>query len=80
MRVIIGLIACLTLIAPPVPVAARSVRVYVCGAPSVRFSIPVKAPPEGGHDGCKKGCHAANERKKRVAAPTDEVGEDENCC
>jgi hypothetical protein len=81
MRAVITLIAGLALMTPPVPVSARSVMVDVCGAPGVRISIPIKAPlPDKGHDCCKKGCHAANERKKRVAGEGDDVGDDDGCC
>jgi hypothetical protein len=66
------------LIAPPVPAAGKSIMVGVCGGGNVRISIPAKAPLPGdgdGHNCYKKGCHAANERKKK-ADGTD----DDGCC
>jgi len=81
MRAAITIIASLALISPTVPVSARSIMVDVCGEPSVRITIPVKTPlPAKGHNCCKKGCHAANERKKRIFGQTDAVGDGEDCC
>ena len=81
MRAVMTLVASFALIAPPVPVAAGSIMVDVCGEPGVRIAIPIKAPlPARGHDCCKKGCHAANERKKRGAGETDTPGDGDDCC
>jgi len=81
MRAAITLIAGLALITPPLPVSARSIMVDVCGEQSVRITIPVKTPlPDKGHNCCKKGCHAANERKKRSFGETNAVGDGEDCC
>ncbi|MFN3619108.1 hypothetical protein [Sphingorhabdus sp.] len=75
------LLAGLALIAPPVPVFAGSIMVDVCGEPGVRVPLPVKIPVPGkSHDCCKKGCHAANERKKRVTGETDDFGDCDDCC
>ncbi|MES2781996.1 MAG: hypothetical protein V4657_04315 [Pseudomonadota bacterium] len=75
------LVAGLALIAPPAPVAAASIMAEVCGEPGVRMAIPVKAPlPGKSHDCCKKGCHAANERKKRGIGETDGLGDGDDCC
>jgi len=74
----IALFSVVILIAPPVPASGKSIMVGVCGDSNVRISIPVKAPLPGegnDHNCCKKGCHAANERKKR-ADGTD----DDGCC
>jgi hypothetical protein len=74
----LALFSVATLIFPPLPAAGKSVMVGMCGGGNVRMSIPVKPklPGEGGdHSCCKKGCHAANERKKK-ADGTD----DDGCC
>lgn len=63
---------------PPVPATAKAIIVGVCGEGDVRVSIPVKPPPpgEGGdHKCCKKGCHSANERKKKADGTTED-----GCC
>jgi hypothetical protein len=73
-----ALLAIITLVIPPSPVSAKSIMVGVCGEGELRISIPVKAPwpGEGGdHSCCKKGCHAANERKKKIDGTTDD-----GCC
>lgn len=78
MKTYIALFSVVILIAPPVPASGKSIMVGVCGDSNVRISIPVKAPLPGegnDHNCCKKGCHAANERKKR-ADGTD----DDGCC
>jgi hypothetical protein len=78
---VITLIASFVLMAPPVPAAARSMMVGVCGEPAVRISIPIKAPlPVKGNDCCNKGCHAANERKKRLTSGSDDRCDDDSCC
>jgi hypothetical protein len=76
------LVAALALVLPPMPVAARGISVSICGQPGARMVLPVKPllPYEGDDHGCcKKGCHAANERKKRGAGAVDDSGDD-NCC
>jgi hypothetical protein len=73
-----SLLAFTILVVPPKPVTAKSIVVGVCGEGDARISIPVKAPlpGEGGDHGCcKKGCHAANDRKKRLDGTTDD-----GCC
>ena len=73
-----ALLAILILALPSVPAKGKSIMVGVCGEGDVRISIPVKAPLPGEgseHGCCKKGCHAANDRKKK-ADGTDEDG----CC
>ncbi len=78
MRRLVALLAATILITPPVPAAGESIMVGVCGGSNVRLTIPAKAPLPGegdGHGCCKKGCHAANERKKK-ADGTD----DDGCC
>lgn len=72
------LLAITILVMPPAPANAKSIMVGVCGEGNVRISIPIKAPlpGEGGnHSCCKKGCHAANERKKKADGTTDD-----GCC
>jgi hypothetical protein len=78
MKRIMTVMAIAILIAPPAPASARSIMVGVCGDNNVRVTIPVKAPlpgETGDHGCCKKGCHAANERKKK-ADGTNEA----DCC
>lgn len=73
-----ALLAMLILALPSVPAQGKSIMVGVCGEGDVRISIPVRTPVpgEGGEHGCcKKGCHAANDRKKK-ADGTHEDG----CC
>ena len=82
MRKIVASLAALTLIVPAVPATARSIMVDICGAPGVRLALPVPlpVPQEGdGHSCCKKGCHATNERKKRVVGEADDLSGDD-CC
>lgn len=83
MRRVACMVAALALILPPIPVAAGAIMVDICGKPGERIALPVKprVPHEGdGHGCCKKGCHAANERKKRTAGDVDDgIGED-GCC
>ena len=70
MRYAVTLVAAFALVVPPVPVVAQSIMVDICGAPGKRMVLPVKSPLPNkgdGHDCCKKGCHAANERKKRIS-------------
>lgn len=78
MRQVVSLFAILILTLPPVPAQGRSIMVGVCGDGDIRVSIPFKQPlpGEGGnHSCCQKGCHAANERKKKA----DGTNEDD-CC
>lgn len=77
------LVAALALIWPPMPVAAGPIMVDICGQPGTRIALPVKPrlPHEGDdHSCCKKGCHAANERKKRGAGGMADGPDDDNCC
>ncbi len=70
--------AIMILVMPPAPATAKSIMIGVCGAGNVRISIPLKTPlpGEGGDHGCcKKGCHAANERRKKADGTTDD-----GCC
>ena len=79
MKRIAALLAITILVLPPAPAAAESIMVGVCGEGDVRISIPVKAPMpgEGGNQGCcKKGCHAASDRKKKA----DDTADDDSCC
>lgn len=74
MRQGFSLFAILILVLPPVPASSKSIMVGVCGDGDIRVSIPVKPPlpGEGGSHGCcQKGCHAANERKKRADGTPD---------
>lgn len=69
MNRVAALLAILILALPSVPAEGKSIMVGVCGEGDVRISIPVKTPlpGEGGEHGCcKKGCHAANDRKKKA--------------
>jgi hypothetical protein len=78
MRRLIALFSAAILIAPPAPAAGKTIMVGMCGGGNVRISVPVKAPLPGegdDHGCCKKGCHVANERKKK-ADGSDEDG----CC
>jgi len=72
------LFAVTLLVVPPTPATAKSIMVGVCGEREARISIPIKSPlpGEGGDHGCcKKGCHVANERKKKADGTTDD-----GCC
>ena len=78
MKGLAALLAIMILILPPVPANARTVMAGVCGETNLRISIPVKAPLPGGggdHSCCNKGCHAANERKKKADGTNDD-----GCC
>ncbi len=78
MKRLIALFSAAILIVPAGAAAGKSIMVEVCGDSDARISIPVKAPLPGegdDHSCCKKGCHAANERKKK-ADGTDGDG----CC
>ncbi len=78
MRKWTGLIAALVLMAPTSPAPAKTIMSPVCGDPAARIIIPVKLPSGGGtqHECCKKGCHAANDRKRR----SDGSVQDDGCC
>lgn len=83
MRRVATFAAVLALIMPPMPVAARVIRVDICGTPGARMTLPIKPrlPNEGdGHGCCKKGCHATNERKKRAAGEFDDGIGGDGCC
>lgn len=72
------MLAIMILVMPPAPATAKSIMIGVCGAGNARISIPLKTPlpGEGGDHGCcKKGCHAANERRKKADGTTDD-----GCC
>jgi hypothetical protein len=72
------ILAIMILVMPPAPATAKSIMIGVCGDGDVRISIPVKAPlpgERGDHGCCKKGCHAANERRKKADGTTDD-----GCC
>lgn len=74
MKIVIRLFAMLILTQPPVSASSKSIMVGVCGDEGVRISIPIKptSPSEGDdHQCCQKGCHAANERRKKGAGNTD---------
>jgi hypothetical protein len=78
MKRLVALFSAVILIAPPAPAAGKTIMVGVCGGDKVRIPIPVKAPLPGkgdDHSCCKKGCHVANERKKRADGSDDDV-----CC
>jgi len=77
MRMWTGVIAVFVLIVPTPPAPAKSIMTGVCGDPGVRVVLAVKSPSRGDqHDNCKKGCHAANDRKRR----SDGSVKDEGCC
>lgn len=83
MRDALTVLAAVIIILPPVPASGRSTMVAVCGTPNLRFYLPIKPnlPTESdGHDCCKKGCHAASDRRKRLTDDSDDVGEDDRCC
>lgn len=72
------MLAIMILVMPPAPATAKSIMIGVCGESNVRISIPLKAPLPGegdDHGCCKKGCHAANERRKKADGTTDD-----GCC
>ena len=74
-------VAVLALIVPPKLVAAGPVMVNICGEAGLRLMLPAKLPLPGKDDGCcKKGCHAANDRKKRGAGQASDADEDNDCC
>lgn len=80
MKTCIALFSVAMLIVPPVPAAGKSIMAGVCGGGNVRISIPAKAPlPSEGdsHGCCKKGCHVANDRKKKADGTDDD---DDGCC
>ena len=78
MKRLAALFAIIILVAQPAPAIAKSIMVGICGDGAARVSIPVKTPlpGEGGNHGCcKKGCHAANERRKKADGTTND-----GCC
>lgn len=83
MKRVMSLIATMALIWPPMPVTAGPIMVAICGQPATYIALPVKPrlPHEGDdHMCCKKGCHAANERKKRGAGKFANGPDDDSCC
>ena len=69
MKRMAALLAIAILVIPPLPAQDKALTVSVCGQPGVRVSIPVKQPHPGegdDHSCCKKGCHAANDRRKKL--------------
>lgn len=54
-------------LAMPVPAAAqaRSIMVANCLGGMSRIDIPADPAAPRGHDCCNKGCHAANDRRKK---------------
>lgn len=78
MKRLMALLATAIIVMPPVPAQGKTIMVGVCGERDVRISIPVKPtlPMEGdGHGCCRKGCHAASERRKKADGQTDD-----SCC
>lgn len=78
MKRLASLLAITILVFPPTPATAKSIMVGVCGDGDMRSAIPFKTPlpGEGGDHGCcKKGCHAANDRRKKADGTTDD-----GCC
>lgn len=82
MKAAFTILAILALVTPAAPVSARAIMVDVCGAPGLRIALPIRPQPQKGdrHECCKKGCHAANERKKRAAGDGGDLGDDDDCC
>lgn len=65
------------LVIPSPPVQGKTIMVSICGAQDRQIYIPVnpRLPGEADDHGCcKKGCHAANDRRKKL---NDMV---EDCC
>lgn len=54
-------------LAMPVPAGAqaRSILVSNCMGGMQRIDLPADPTQPGGHDCCNKGCHAANDRRKK---------------
>jgi hypothetical protein len=71
--------AIVVLALPPPSAQGKTIRVGLCGGAKTRIAIPVNQSFPGrndAHDCCKKGCHAANDRRKRLGLATG--GDD--CC
>lgn len=78
MKRMVVLLAITILVIPPLPAQGKALTVGVCGQPGMQVSIPVKQPLPGegdDHGCCKKGCHAASDRRKKL---TNNGPED--CC
>ena len=58
---------------PPLPAQGRSITVGVCGDNDARVPIPVKGTDDPGC--CRKGCHAAPNRRKKANDRSDD-----SCC
>lgn len=78
----VTLLAAFTLIVPQAQAATRPIMVEICGS-GLRMALPAKVPAprqNGDDDCCKKGCHAANDRKKRALGNEDDADENKGCC
>lgn len=79
MKKMASLLGIIVLLAPPLPAQAQSIKLSVCGEAARTISVPLKEHLPGNgddHGCCKKGCHAANDRRKRM----NEVMADNDCC
>jgi hypothetical protein len=60
-------------LAAPVPLAAEGRTMFVvnCTGGNIRIDIPADPLGSTGHECCKKGCHAANHRRKKRNGEND---------
>jgi hypothetical protein len=74
-QLLVALISSLALAAPaPVAGQGRMMIVPTCMGGSSRIDIPADPSMPTGHECCKKGCHAAGDRRKK------QQGQNEGCC
>ncbi len=82
MKIAITLLAVFTLMVPQAQATASPIMVKMCGS-GLRMALPTRLPMPGKNvddDCCKKGCHAANDRKKRLIGQAGDADDDEGCC
>lgn len=82
MKIAVTVFSALALMVPQAPAAASPIMVKMCGS-GLRMALPTRLPMPGKNvddDCCKKGCHAANDRKKRLIGQAGDADDDEGCC
>lgn len=72
----VALLGSLALVMPvPAAAQARSIMVSNCMGGMSRIDLPADPTAPSGHDCCNKGCHAANDRRKK-----NPNGDKDGCC
>lgn len=73
---LMALLSALALSIPaPAAAQAQSIMVGDCLGGATRIIIPGKAPAPDPHECCKKGCHAAGDRRKKGQSDLED-----GCC